>query len=180
MKQLELIEDHLRRLLSAGPQSSHKSRPGTVVDLLQSVEDLASPMGRHAGVRLEFESKTTPGIAVPDFDGIRSGLLNLVVNGIEAAGRGGNVAVSAGQDQGAVLVTVADSGTGPSADVADRIFEPFVTTKPEGVGLGLAFVRRTVEALGGSIRWEREGGTTRFVMNVPAANVQPAAKVPAS
>ncbi len=68
---------------------------------------------------------------------------------------------------GRVTVTVSDSGEGPSDDIAERMFEPFVTSKPEGVGLGLAYVRRTIELLGGAVSWSRQQNETCFVLELP-------------
>jgi nitrogen-specific signal transduction histidine kinase len=53
--------------------------------------------------------------------------------------------------------------------VAERLFEPFVTGKPEGVGLGLAVARQVAEAHGGRITWGREGGHTCFRIELPLA-----------
>jgi signal transduction histidine kinase len=169
MTQMELIEDHIRRLLSVGSDSQRPTRVGTVADVMRSVEDLVSPSSRHAGVVMHFESKTNTAMAISDFDGVRSGLLNVVMNGLDAAGPGGKVDVAAEHVDGQIRMTVTDSGPGPDPSVADRIFEPFVTTKPEGIGLGLAYVRRTVESLGGAICWEREANATRFVLLLPVS-----------
>jgi nitrogen-specific signal transduction histidine kinase len=65
------------------------------------------------------------------------------------------------------MVEVRDSGAGPPPEIASRLFEPFVTGKPEGVGLGLAVARQAVEAHGGCIRWRRENGLTCFVIELP-------------
>jgi nitrogen-specific signal transduction histidine kinase len=61
-----------------------------------------------------------------------------------------------------------DSGPGPAPEIAGRLFEPFVTGKPEGVGLGLAVARQVVEAHGGRIGWERRDGRTCFRVELPA------------
>jgi two-component system NtrC family sensor kinase len=79
-------------------------------------------------------------------------------------GRGAiDVAVAGGPD--GVVVTVADHGPGVPAEIRDRVFEPYVTTKPEGTGLGLALVRQTVEAHGGAITLSETpgGGATSTV-----------------
>src|SRR5439155_2804910 len=67
-----------------------------------------------------------------------------------------------------VILEIHDSGPGPPADIADRLFEPFVTGKPEGVGLGLAVARQVAEAHGGRITWRRDRGVTRFTIELPA------------
>ena len=78
---------------------------------------------------------------------------NLVRNALQATPAGGVVAVSAGHRDDVAWLEVADSGGGISSDVADRVFEPFVTTRQErgGTGLGLAITRDIVQAHGGAI-----------------------------
>jgi two-component system sensor kinase FixL len=66
-------------------------------------------------------------------------------------------------------VTVADTGSGISPDVADQLFQPFVTTKRTGMGVGLSISRTIIEAHGGRL-WAEEnpGGGTRFCFTLPA------------
>ena len=102
-------------------------------------------------------------IVLADADEIRRAVLNLVSNAIEATvgegtGRGGGEApsVEAAVDATAerVRITVRDTGPGIAEDVAERLFEPYFTTRSSGTGLGLAIVRRVVEDLGGSVSLE--------------------------
>ncbi|HMF12059.1 MAG TPA: ATP-binding protein, partial [Gemmataceae bacterium] len=65
------------------------------------------------------------------------------------------------------FVEVRDSGPGPAPEIADRLFEPFVTGKSEGVGLGLAMARQAAESHGGRITWRREEDQTCFVIELP-------------
>jgi nitrogen-specific signal transduction histidine kinase len=64
-------------------------------------------------------------------------------------------------------VTICDSGPGLKADVADRLFEPFVTGKRDGVGLGLAVAKQVIDAHQGQIRWERHPDRTCFFVELP-------------
>jgi signal transduction histidine kinase len=66
-----------------------------------------------------------------------------------------------------IFLEISDSGPGPPAEIAERLFEPFVTGKPEGVGLGLAVARQVVEAHGGTITWSRETNRTCFRICIP-------------
>lgn len=63
---------------------------------------------------------------------------------------------------GFAMLTVCDNGDGPPPDVASEIFEPFVTSKPEGLGLGLPLVARCARRLEGEVAWERVGQQTKF------------------
>ena len=102
-------------------------------------------------------------------------ILNLVRNAVEAAGEatGGvqQVDILTSRGEQAVLeVTVADHGPGISAETAGRLFEPFYTTKPDGMGLGLNICRSIVEFHGGRL-WTspRKGGGAEFHFTVRAA-----------
>jgi signal transduction histidine kinase len=105
-------------------------------------------------------------------------LLNLLLNALQAGGKGTHVWVQAWEgilEDGSerfVLIVVEDDGPGISAEAQRRIFEPFFTTKQRGTGLGLAIVKRNVEYYGGRITVEspaREGRGTRFLMHLPLA-----------
>ena len=84
-------------------------------------------------------------------------LVNLIRNGVEAAGQGGSVFVTAESRDGKLLVSVDDDGQGISPSRIDRIFEPFFTSKETGVGLGLSLCHRIAELHGGTILVESEG-----------------------
>jgi signal transduction histidine kinase len=91
-------------------------------------------------------------------------LMNLMLNGIEAmTDTGGELTVtSKNTADGQLLISVSDSGIGIAPDRADRIFEAFFTTKPQGTGMGLSISRRIIESHGGRL-WasaNSERGTT--------------------
>jgi hypothetical protein len=91
---------------------------------------------------------------------------------VEAAKLGSSVpprvlvaATPAGQGRG--MVSVQDTGPGPAPSIADRLGEAFVTSKPDGVGLGLFVARQIAEAHHGSLEWERREGWTSFRFEFP-------------
>ena len=95
---------------------------------------------------------------------------NLLNNALEAMPAGGTLTVSCRPEGGAVRLRVADTGTGIPASVAGALFTPFVSTKPDGTGIGLAICRRIVEAHGGAIAFETSDGRgTRFDVRLPVA-----------
>jgi two-component system sensor kinase FixL len=99
-------------------------------------------------------------------------LINLIVNACEAM-RGSSkreIAISSRLAGGAVRIRVDDTGPGIASDMLDRVFESFVSSKPGGMGLGLAISRTIVEAQGGKITAaNREGGGACFCVTLPLA-----------
>jgi len=101
---------------------------------------------------------------------LRRILENLVRNAVEALdGTAGAVTVTTERRDGAVRVTVADSGKGMTRQQLERAFDDFYTTKPGGTGLGLSIVRRLVLDLSGSVKVETQPGQgTKFFVELPA------------
>ena len=85
-------------------------------------------------------------------------LTNLILNAVQAMPSGGTVTVSAFTDDSSVAISVRDTGTGISDDIKDKLFKPLFTGKAKGTGLGLAVVKRIVEAHAGQITVESEVG----------------------
>jgi PAS domain S-box-containing protein len=103
-----------------------------------------------------------------DQDMIRQVVWNLVLNGIQAAGTGGTMAVVIERKTDEVLLRVGDSGAGVSAEARERIFKPFFTTKKQGTGLGLAISSRIVIEHGGRLELvDSPLGGAEFVVALP-------------
>ena len=100
---------------------------------------------------------------------LEQAVLNLVLNAQESMTEGGQLQLGAVRRGEEVVFVVEDSGKGMNKEVADRLFEPFLSGRPEGTGLGMALVRRTVEAHGGSLRIKsKQGKGTKVEMWLPA------------
>ena len=100
---------------------------------------------------------------------LQRALLNLVFNALDAAPQGGHVWITCRQDRSDdwVHVDVADDGPGVPPELAQRIFDPFYTSKDTGTGLGLAIVHRVAEAHGGSVKvTARQGGGAVFTLSL--------------
>lgn len=95
-------------------------------------------------------------------------LFNVLLNAIQASDHKGVVGVSTSARDGFLRVAIRDHGAGISPAIAERLFEPFATTKAKGSGLGLAVVRNIVSGHGGTMRAENaEGGGARFTVELP-------------
>jgi two-component system C4-dicarboxylate transport sensor histidine kinase DctB len=99
-------------------------------------------------------------------------LLNLVTNALDAMPGGGTLSIVATSHPDGLRVEIADTGPGIPAAVVNRLFEPWVTTKPvgHGSGLGLAIVRDVVRAQGGSVSASNQAVGALFVIKLPAAD----------
>lgn len=131
----------------------------------------------HLGVTVSVDLASRPAVLLADRVQLKQVLLNLVINACEAmsasASRDRHLSVSTSrseqqQQQQQVEIVVSDNGGGIGADDLERVFEPFYTTKPKGLGLGLSMCRRIVAAHGGSMRASSNpaGGAT-FTATLP-------------
>ncbi|MEW6516179.1 MAG: ATP-binding protein [candidate division FCPU426 bacterium] len=105
--------------------------------------------------------------ASADHAGLLAVLRNLVTNAREAAGPGGEVALSLGADAEGIRLEVTDNGPGVPPDQAEKIFQPFFSGKPQGTGLGLAIARNIMEAHGGRLELAPSSRGARFVAVLP-------------
>lgn len=178
LRQLELTESQLRRFLAVGKPSTPSRTRFDPAELAEEVATLVRPAARHRDIAVEVSGPPQAIAIDADREQVRQLLVNLLLNAVEAAGGGGRVGVALVTTPGGELrIRVVDSGPGPPADVADRLFEPFVTTKPEGVGLGLAVAQQIAAAHGGTIALDTAADETCFEVVLPciAGRQQPAA-----
>src|SRR5262249_21177954 len=135
----------------------------SVESLVDEAVNLLRPKSRHTNIDLIWEKPELNNPITGNPDQLGQVFLNLIGNALDAAGPGGRVQIQvrarlcASKAGGSKFcrVEVIDSGPGPSAALADRIFEPFITGKPDGVGLGLALAKQVTEAHQGRIGWDR-------------------------
>ncbi len=140
------------------------------VRLESVVADVLELMRRqleHLSVAVERRFDAAPDVEV-DVARFKRCIMNLVLNGAQSMPSGGPLTVRVAPRDGRVRFSVTDAGGGVPEGVRDRIFEPFVTTKQDGVGLGLALTKRIVEDHGGTIGFDAAGPGTTFWVDLPA------------
>lgn len=167
LRQLTLTEQHVKGLLSLGKQRPGSPRPRGLEEILADVARLVEPACRHGGVSFSAAHELPGSPCSGEGDALQAALLNLTLNAIEAAGEGGTVELRTVGDTEAVRIEVLDSGSGPAEELGDSLFEPFVSTKPEGVGLGLALAQQAAELHGGTLSWQRRATRTVFMLCLP-------------
>ncbi len=96
-------------------------------------------------------------------------LVNLLQNAVQACAPGGQIVLAITSGAQTVSLSVTDDGPGVSADVRDTLFQPFVTSKTDGIGLGLAIARDIMRQLGGDLVHRPTASGACFVMEMPAA-----------
>jgi signal transduction histidine kinase len=129
----------------------------------------AEAVRRPEGVVVALEGLETLPPVQGDPVQLRQVFVNLIENAVHAASPTGRVAVRARPANGAVELDVEDTGPGVDPGTRRRLFEPLITTKERGVGLGLALVKKIAERHGGDVTYsDREGGGARFTVRLPA------------
>ncbi len=166
-EQIERIDHTLRSFLSL---SAANGQPHGPVDLADVVQDVVMEAAQTAAGRVEIHCEL--GAVRPHVRGIgaelRTALHVLVVNAVEASPAGGAISVRMAAEGDAVRVTVEDDGPGLQASVRARLFQPHVTTKAQGAGLGLFLAERIARRrYSGSLELaERTGHGTRAVLTL--------------
>lgn len=122
---------------------------------IQSTLQFMHQIHEHHGIKIEYES-AHPEIEIYfEQKYFRQVLLNLLHNAQQAMPDGGRIRVAVEMQRGMARMTIDDDGQGIQSDHYDRIFEPFYSTRQDGVGLGLAVVRNLIEQAGGKVNCSR-------------------------
>ena len=141
---------------------------GELRSVLDNVERQLSDLAKHRQVELTVRLDEQPLVFTFDPDLLRLAILNLAQNAIQASAPGSEVEIHASSTRDTVELSVADHGEGIQQQHLESIFNPFFTTKPEGIGLGLAIVSKIVDEHRGRIRVASEPGSgTTFSITLP-------------
>ncbi len=159
------LDDKLSSMLNLTKQRDEQVTQVNADQLLQEIDRLSAPILLQNNLELHCRATVQEPILVME-NGIRDVLLNLVINAAESGQQEGVIDCEIRTEPDKVVMTVRDRGHGVPKET--DIFAPFVTTKDQGHGLGLAICRRIVLAHGGTIRaTDRSGGGTVFTIILP-------------
>lgn len=162
----------IRRLRDFVSRGESERRVESISKLIEEASALALVGAKELGVRVRFQFDPTTDLVLADKVQIQQVLLNLVRNALEAmdgmARRELLIRTRPAADN-MLEISVADTGSGIPEDVSSQLFQPFFTTKPHGMGVGLSISRTIIEAHGGQIRVEpNPGGGTVFRLTLRA------------
>ncbi len=176
LREVQRLDRVAGGVLGIARTRSHEREPCSVhAALNEAIEALRLQFEERAiavHAQLDASTNTVSG----DAQQLRGVFLNLFLNAVDAMPDGGALQVMTevrvGETRSTIRVRVADTGLGVQADVRDRIFEPFVSTKDEGTGFGLSLAQQAVEEHGGTLRLEDDAEHRRgavFIAELPLA-----------
>jgi PAS domain S-box-containing protein len=167
IQRIDSLNEKVEDLLLFARPKPPRPRPVDVKALMHDVIASAQSSSGRTGLPILIEGDDVKANADPDM--LRAALLNLAMNACQAAGRQ-EVDVRIAAAEGRCRIEVRDRGPGIPAEVRDRVFEPFFTTRTSGTGLGLAIVKRLIELQDGTITLDdRADGGTIATVTLPIA-----------
>jgi signal transduction histidine kinase len=169
-RQLSLIDKYLQQFLQRERSADRGPELISIQELVEIVLPLVTSHARHLDVTIECDLPSVPLTTKGHREDLEQVLVNLLINAIEATSAGETrfVGLNVTQlDDKTMRIEVLDSGLGPDHTLGERIFEPLVSTKPDGAGLGLAVAREITQDHGGQLTWDRNEQLTTFRVDLP-------------
>jgi C4-dicarboxylate-specific signal transduction histidine kinase len=172
---LQIIEAEIRRVerslqtfLDFARPPRTERRPVDLRDVVQSVLGLVRGRLEKQRVKVDLQLPLDRVVLTADGTQLQQVLVNLTLNALDAMPEGGTLSLTMRPARSGVLVEVADTGSGIAPQVRGRLFQPFVSNKETGLGLGLVISRRIVEDHGGQlVAADRPGGGAVFKIFLP-------------
>jgi signal transduction histidine kinase len=175
---LEVVESEIRRMERSVNSLLEYARPekseycnfelGSVV---RRTKQLIVGRSQSQNVNVTIEEPELPIRLFGDPAQIQQLLLNLCLNALDEMPAGGDLSICIGQNSSSVEIAVRDTGKGIDKDMLERLFTPFVTTKPGGVGLGLGICRRIAESHQGTLVASNNSyGGAQFLLTLPLSD----------
>lgn len=169
--EIDRLDGVVKRLLDFYRPADLRLEETNLVNLLREALDIVRPQLASARVELSTDFAHDVPTARVDRQMVKQAVLNLLLNALEAMERGGTLRVTLERQADMAVITVADTGRGIAPEHQGKIFQLFFTTRPDGNGIGLASVFKTVQYHGGSVDFTSEAGRgTTFRIELPLAS----------
>jgi len=167
LSEMARLDHSVEELLFFSGEPRYSLVPGDLAETVEDAVRMLVPLAEHLGVAIVVDVPDGRAPGVFDPARLRQAVMNLVLNAIHASPAGGAVTVAVGPgDSGGMRLWVTDEGPGVPVEIGDRLFEPFVTGREGGTGLGLSVTRSIARAHGGEVEVGREEGRTVFTMTL--------------
>jgi signal transduction histidine kinase len=163
------LEQYIQMFLDFARPPRAERRQADLLEVVRRAAALVEGRARRQKVSVSLSLPDQPLPAYLDPEQIQQVLVNVLINALDVQPRGGTIDVAVTPVGGAATVEVRDRGPGLPAELRERLFEPFVTSKPDGVGLGLSGSKQLIEAHGGTMRIDdAPGGGAVISITLPA------------
>jgi len=167
----------IRRLRDFVARGESERRVESITKLVEEASALALVGVKDLGIRVQFQFDPEIDLVIADRVQVQQVMLNLIRNAMEAMENSPSrdLVIATAEDGGQARVSVVDSGSGIAPEIAEQLFQPFITTKRQGMGVGLSISRTIIEAHGGRIWVEpNPAGGTVFYFTLPVVNEEDA------
>jgi PAS domain S-box-containing protein len=169
LQNIDHLADTTEQILDVARPLNLTFQPKRIEPIISDCLQLVESQIKASQVEVIFDSATETTVLV-DESSIRSALVNLLLNSIQAMPTGGVLTISSREVPDHLLLTITDTGRGMTVEQAEKVFEPFYTTKSAGLGLGMPFAKRVIERHQGSILVaSRIGEGTEVEIKLPVA-----------
>ncbi|HEY5506036.1 MAG TPA: ATP-binding protein [Coriobacteriia bacterium] len=168
-QEIDRLDRVIKALLDFGRPAAPTMRPVAVEQVLEDVAVFSTTFARRSHVKVVHEYDANVPDVMADAEQLKQVFVNLISNAVQAMPEGGTLSVRTGQENGFVFVRFSDTGGGIPADVLGKVFDPFVSMRDDGTGLGLTIVHRIVDDHDGHMEVTSEPGVgTAFTVWLPA------------
>jgi len=162
--------DTVERILGFARPIAITPRSANLNQIVNDVLELLRPQitANDIDVHVSLSEQAAP--AIIDESSMRGALMNLILNAVEAMPQGGRLTITSDRNEQGLRLEISDTGHGISEEAVKDIFEPFYTTKEQGLGLGMPYAKKIIEQHGGNITCNSrpgEGTTIRIALPAP-------------
>lgn len=169
VKEVERVNEIISQLLGLARQEKLADEYAHAASEVDSAIQFFRTTFEAMRIGIQFDNRAGDALVAMDRARFRQILLNLITNAQDALPLGGEIQICLESDGESARLTIADSGKGVDEGLQSRIFEPFVTTRENGTGLGLSVVKSIVEQVGGGVSCARSArlGGAEFLLSMP-------------
>jgi len=162
------LNNRVEQILGFARPVSLALRSVNLNDMVNDVLELLRPQLTANNVEVHLATDHQAANGMFDESSMRGALMNLILNAIEAMPNGGSLSVTIGRSDNELRLEIKDSGRGIGEEEAKKIFEPFYTTKTQGLGLGMPYAKKVIEQHAGTISFNSKlGEGTTVAISMP-------------